>query len=706
LPEEEGGGTVTGTTGELTYEGSLAVLSGGVELFYEDLKVQAERIQFDLDTEQLEADGGVVFDQGPRRLAGATLSYNMESELGSVTEVTGQVTNDYYFRGSRVEKTGPDTYLIEDGVFTSCSPDDPPWSFRFKRVVVRVDGFARARSTTFRANGVPIVYLPYILWPVREARTSGLLVPKPGYSSHRGFSLGLAYFQALGRSFDTTLQLDLFTGGAPEGALGTGSYLGFGNEWRWRPSEHTDGRFEGYVIRDPDEDEVRWRVNLDHEARNLPFGFRGVVSIEDASDFDFFRDFERRGDRNSIRQLYSRGFLTKNWSAHSLNVLFDNRETFISDDRLVELRQLPEVEYRLRSTRLGRSPLYLAIRSSANLLDVERSPRLDASYGRADLLPELTLPVRSKPWLALSLTAGGRVTWWGDSLLTSEEKQVDPGESDFRGEALTRFVPTLAAEVVGPSFSRIYNGGGEHFSKLKHVVEPRFDYRFFDEFDEFERVPLFDEIDSIPGANVGRVSLVNRLLAKPVDDDAGGAREILSLELFRDYSFDEEQPLQFSSDRTITSSLGPLGTLLRFSPSQTTNVRAEVTYNTLFSGLDGTSLSSTFALPGNNRIGILWSTRRQSEFDVTRTHQIRLSSQIGLVPRKLQLVSAVNYDIQRSLLQLQRHILTWQGSCYSLALEYGDFLNDDRRDREYRFLVTLKNVGTFLDITGGLSEEF
>ncbi|HUP25062.1 MAG TPA: LPS assembly protein LptD [Thermoanaerobaculia bacterium] len=705
LPEEEGGGTVAGTTSELSYEGSLAVLSGGVELSYQDVKVRAERIEFDLDTEQLEASGDVVFDQGPRRLTGTTMSYNLGTDLGTLTEVTGQVTDDYYFRGSRVEKTGPDTYVVEHGVFTSCSPEDPPWSFRFRRVRVRVDGFARARSATFRAKNFPVVYLPYVLWPVRETRTSGLLVPKPGYSSRRGPSLGLAYFQTLGRSFDTTIELDLFAGGAPLGAAGSGSYLGLGNEFRWRPSETTTGRFEGYAIRDPDLDEVRWRANLAHEARDLPFGFRGVVSIEEASDFDFFRDFERRGDRNSIRQLYSRGFLTKNWSAHSVNILFDNRETLVGTDRLVELRQLPEIEYRLRSKRLGRSPLYLQVRSSAHLLDVERSERLDAAYGRADVLPELTLPVRSAPWLALSVTAGGRFTWWGDSLLTSVERQEDPGDSDFRGESLSRFVPTLTAEVVGPSFSRIFDAGGKNFSKLKHVIEPRFDYRYFDDFDEQERIPLFDEIDNLQGANVGRFSLVHRLLAKPVEERAG-AREILSFELFRNYSFDEETPLQFSTDREQQRRAGPLGTLVRFSPSNTTNLRAEATYNTLFGGIESTSFSSSFSLPANNRIGVLWSTRRQPELDVTRTHQIRLSTQIGLVPRRLMLASSVNYDIQRSLLQLQRHILSYQGSCYSLSLEYGDFLNGDRRDREYRFMVTLKNVGTFLDITGGQSEEF
>jgi hypothetical protein len=76
-----------------------------------------------------------------------------------------------------------------------------------------------------------------------------------------------------------------------------------------------------------------------------------------------------------------------------------------------------------------------------------------------------------------------------------------------------------------------------------------------------------------------------------------------------------------------------------------------------------------------------------------------------LVPQRLRLDSQVNYDFENRLLQLQRHIMTWSGNCYSLRIEYGDFLRGEDRDSEFRFAVTFKNVGTFFDITGGDSEE-
>jgi len=703
LPAEEGGGTVTGSTGSMASgdRQDLVVLDGCVELLYEDVKLRALRLELDLETEDMVATGGVLFDEGPRRLTASRVEYNFDTELGRFQDVVGFVSSDYFFRGESVEKIGEDTYLVERGVFTSCEAVPPPWSFRASRIRIRADHFARARNATFRAKKVPVLYLPYILWPVREERTSGFLVPKPGYSKRRGASLGIAYYQTFGRSFDTTFEVDVYTGSAPEGSVGSGSFLGLGNELRYRPTEGTRGIFEGYAIRDPELDEWRWRFELEHESNDLPGGFRGVLQVEDVSDFDFFQDFERRADVNAQRQIYSNGFLTRNRGPHSLNILIDSRETFVSDDRVVTLRQLPEVEYKLRSRRLGELPLYLQMRAAVNYLDVDRSERIQSRYGRADLFPELTLPIRSAPWWSLSVTTGARYTWYEDSLFTPQELGAEPADSDFRGETLSRFVPTASAELVGPSFSRIFEGGGKWFSRLKHVFEPRITYSFFDEFDDQERVPLFDEVDRVLGRNVGRFSLVNRLLAKPADEAAGGAREILSLEIFQEYSFDGDEPLQRSRDQLLTRASGPLTALFRFNPSRRTSLRTETAYNTLFGELESTSVSGSFGIGTSSNVGVRWTTRTDAETGESRTHQVRFSSRFPLYPRKVTLNTSVNYDIERSMLQLQRYILEYRGSCFQMSFEVSDYRTGTRRDTEYRFLLTLKNVGTFLDFTGG-----
>ncbi|HWN43328.1 MAG TPA: LPS assembly protein LptD, partial [Thermoanaerobaculia bacterium] len=692
FPEDEGGGSASGSAGDLEYvRDNYAVLIGSVKIKYQDVDVQADRAEIDLLTKIVTAKGNVVVDQGPRRMAGETLEYDLDTKTGTLTNATAHVAQDYFFSGTELAKISETEYTVKDGMFTSCSQETPDWSFRLKDAVVEVDGYARVHNASMRAKKLPIFYTPYILWPVKSDRTSGLLIPNIGYSDRRGASVGLAYFQTLGRSYDTTLHLDLYTQ----------SYIGIGNDFRYRPTEGTKGELIAFAVRDPEDlvdEEWRWKTEWNHETTDLPAGMRGVVNFLDFSDFNFFRDFERDFDRNTLRFIDSRAFATGNWGSHLLNILVNSRETFVGaglDDVRVEQRKLPEVEYRLRSTRLGKVPLYAQFQGSVSYLDLVRPNSYAGQYGRVDAFPQLTLPIRSVPWLNLSLTAGERITWYGDSL--------DGTGTSFDGEALTRLIPFGSSEIVGPSFSRIFDGGFG-FDKLKHVVEPRWTYTYLGEIDDRSEVPLFDEVDDLRSTNQGRLALVNRVLAKP--EGEGSAREVFLFELARRVSFDDTQPLQQSSNGLVQSTEGPLEALVRVNPTERTSVKFEANYSTLFSGLASTELSGELGLGGTgNSIGVTWFTRYQPETNTTQSNQLRVGGSIGLF-KNIRVESQVNYDFEQQLLQQQRWIVNFTQQCYGLRLEMRDFragVGPRTRDKDFRFSLSLKNVGTFLDLTSRTS---
>jgi LPS-assembly protein len=697
IDEESGGGTAVVLAEELDLEGEIYVLIGRVEVQYQDIEIRADRAELDAATGSVTALGNVVLDQGPSRLTGATISFDLEEKTGALTQARGYVSSDYYFRGEEVHKTGDVSYSVLRGAFSSCSQDVPGWSFTTKRTNFVIDGYARTRGAAMRVKNVPVFYWPYMIWPVKPERSSGLLVPKPGYSARQGTTLGLAYFQTLGNSVDTTFHFD----------YSSEDYNSFGNQFRYQPTEGTSGLLEAVFIEDPTLDSTRWRVTYQHDSKDLPAGFRGIVRVDEASDFDYFRDFEREVRNNSRRQLYSFGYLSRNWGRQSMNLIVDRRETLISGDSVVELSQLPELEYQVRATQLGNTPLYLGLKSAFHYLSSSRSDRFDESYERLNLSPVLTLPFRAFPWLSFSVDAGADFTYWGNSLYRADELDPDnPPPSVYRDETLDRLVPTLRAEIVGPSISRVFNGGQKKWSKFKHIVEPRFAYAFIETFDEADRIPRFDELDVIRGANVARMSFINRLLAKPVDEGSGGGREIMSLELFQLRSFDDDRPLQRSQDGTKTSQGGPLTLLYRYQPSRNTTLRQEVRYSTLFSGLESAATSGSFAF-GRHSAGLRWTTRLNPELDRTTKNQFRVSTDFSLIRDKLRYITGLSYDANTGFLSQQRHIFNYTGSCWGFVFEYSEWARNQlaEKDRVFRFSVNLKNVGTFLDFAGGENES-
>ncbi|MEM8933375.1 MAG: LPS assembly protein LptD, partial [Acidobacteriota bacterium] len=578
-----------------------------------------------------------------------------------------------------------------------------------------------------RFGKVPVLYFPYILWPATTERSSGWLIPKPSYSDRRGFHVGLAYYRTLGRSADATFYAD----------LSTKEYQGLGFEYRYTPTENTQGIFESYYLFEPVDQDVpfpirdptrslgedRWKVAWTHESKNLWGDWRGVINLELFSDFDYERDIDRTFDRQTRPFQYSNAFLTSNRGNQSWNVMVDQQIRLDNVGTRATLRQLPEIEYQVRSTRLGSSNVYFDLRSSVNYFfaefedrDIQNDDgtttpgdRVSFDYGRLDLAPSLSVPLSNLTWLSAKLTVAGRVTHYTDSLADPEEPDQLASDEPLPGGSLTRVFPSAALEIVGPSVSKIFETDGKRFSKYKHIIEPRINYVWVDQYDDANRISIFDGIDRFFPQNGVVVSIVNRLLAKPRDEEKGGAFEIASFELAQGYIFDD-----FDEDPTNDDSDGPLVASLRYNPSDVTSLRAEAVYDSDISQLTSFRLSGGVQVSENFGFGLSYSALWNDMGDETKD-QVRFSTQIGLGDR-LTLGLEGSYDNldfnqvafpDRERWLNRRLVLDYQAECLSWLLEYRettlgfqplDAADQKFDDSEIRFSLTLKNVGTFLDI--------
>jgi len=245
--------------------------------------------------------------------------------------------------------------------------------------------------------------------------------------------------------------------------------------------------------------------------------------------------------------------------------------------------------------------------------------------------------------------------------------------------------------------------------KFKHIIEPRFTYTYQGNVadDVQTETPRFDEIDTQAGLNFGRMALDNRLLGK-TNTENGVAREVLYFEIARNYSFDNKAPQQVSIlDPTVTSQAGPLETLLRFNPTQKISLTATATYGTLFRGITSTGLTGSYGFGPGNNVAATWFTSSVPETNKSVSNQVRLSGVINVPIWNLKFEGQVNYDFEQGLLQQDQIAMTYTSQCYALHLEFRDFrsgtstgvLNGQiASDREIRFSLSLKNVGTFLDL--------
>jgi LPS-assembly protein len=705
------------------WEGSEEVV-----IEYQDIKITADEAHYDFPTRTAILTGHVVIDQGPTRLSGSRGTFRFETKTGVLEDATADLPPTFHIVARTIEKIGEATYRIDHGVFTACDVPDPEWSFTLSEAVVTLDDYARMKNVAFRAGPVPVLFTPYMMWPTTEDRASGMLVPGIGYSNRRGGYLGLSYYWVTGRPTDLTTQVDVFTDGT----------FGVGQEVRWRPTPESAGFFQGYLVRDqqatvcvplseapdggngfctlPDgslgvyeyQPETRWKVRLDHVSDDLPFGFRGVLSIRDYSDQQFLQDFERSFALNSARQISSRGFLTKNVGADSLNVRFERSETFYTSTVLQE--RLPTVEFLHRTAPIGRSPFYLALQSSLSALYINRGRTLTGgelprgTYGRFDLYPIVSFPFKEIPWLSLTARAGGRFTGYTNS--------TNPEQTQFIGESFSREYGEAGLSLVGPSFSRIYEAGIGPWDRFKHVIEPRVTYDWVSEVDDPSRIPAFDEIDTALGRNVVRYSLINRLLARQARGMPGSAEEIASFEIAQTYFFELPQTLFPLPPGTDTRrKTGPIEGILRLSRGGLFHVDGRLAYDTYGNQVTNATLTAG-ATWKTNYLTASWfgsrpvlATPLPPEAPSPNNDQLRFAAGLDL-GKYFRLDTSVSWDVTQNLVQEDRSLLTYKGSCFTVFLEVRELRLPPAPRRDYRIVVNLKDIGTLLDVNGSLDALF
>ena len=656
---------------------------GSVHILYQDIEIHCDEVDYDHSSGDLVARGNVIVDRGPSRFTAEEARFNLETKTGIFVNATAYIDPMYTFTGHEIEKLDDTHYRVDHATFTTCSTDGrPPWSFHVRSAMVEEEGMGKFKGTAMRVKGVPVFYLPYMVWPMKKERSAGLLMPRLGYSSRRGFNIGLPVFIPIGRSYDTTVFADYYSEG----------FFGLGNSWRWAPVARARGEINLYGIRDQENDEFQWKIFGHHVDEDF-LGFKLLAQIESLSDIDFWQDFDRSFDANTRRDLYSFVYLTRSFGPYALNLRADNRRTFLTTEDVV-LSQIPEIEVRSGSTAILHSPVYLNLIGSMNYLSADRGDNLKGTYGRADLFPQFSYTLPGPPWLSITPRVGGRFTYY------TSQYELDPVTSrptSFVDEPVSRIYATGAVDIVGPSLSRVFEGGVGKYEKTKHLIEPRIEYRYLTTTTDVSRIPIFDEVDSTPkDASLVRMVLANRLLGR--DREGVGTRELGSLEFIQDYSFGE--PLNLG-EAGSTSQLGPLGMALRLTPTPGTGFDARLSYDLLFKNLRSTSLAASVQRP-IGMLNLTWYESFNPRTGDRFSSQVR--SMIGF--RKagfpLDVTVQIAYDIVRAQLGDQRYGINYTGSCWNISAQYRDTKIGAFPNREFLIVIGLKGVGNLPEIKGSL----
>ena len=489
--------------------------SGNAVVTKGETTMKADTITVNRTTNALNAQGNVVVTDPQGRIEADSLQFELEDETGTIREGTVRLPrHQYILTGKLLQKSYGQTYHIENGSFTTCQCEDfqqADWSVSGNTVDVDLRGKGEVRGGTFRVRGIPLIYLPYGVVPVRNERQSGFLFPDFGFSNKRGFVWQQPFYWDINRSYDLTLTTD----------LETAARMGVWGEFRYAPNLYTEGQFSASYfneqIRGPATTSTstdRWSITGTHRQR-LSDDVQMYSDLFFVSDDLFLREISHSAlnlpaaggsadwNLRTRRFTDSRAGGVKVWDRAMLRTEAIYYQD-LQQDQNFAFQVLPRMQFQ------GHQRFWNDRLEASLALQGDNFFR-NKGYGgqRFDIAPSLAMPFHWKDYLFGDLRVTGRETVYH---LTSQ----DPGLSalttpDLRGNR-TREIVQFAANM-GTRFSRVFDVNWGRLLKLQHVVEPEVSYLYVPYTDQND-LPLYDSLDRINRRNTLIYGVTNRFLGK------------------------------------------------------------------------------------------------------------------------------------------------------------------------------------------------
>lgn len=289
------------------------VARGNVRITQPDRVLTADWMTFSPRTSQALATGNVVVVAGDDVMKAEVLHFRLDNLEGLVFdgELGGPGTK-FLMKGDVIQKTEDSEYVFTDAEFTSCrcpeEDDRLPWKVKAKDATLDVGGYGTAKNTTFNILGVPALWFPWMVYPLKTDRASGFLFPEWNAAARTGLDFGFPFFWAVHEQVGIILK--------PRWLQDNGLMFSASAEYVFG-ADSSGSLFGSYL---PDDDQVdpddpstpfdpdRWAFEWIHD-HYLPKDWRWVVDWRVFSDNLYPFDFKDFTDYRKDRVVESKTFV-------------------------------------------------------------------------------------------------------------------------------------------------------------------------------------------------------------------------------------------------------------------------------------------------------------------------------------------------------------------------------------------------------------
>jgi lipopolysaccharide assembly outer membrane protein LptD (OstA) len=315
------------------------VLDGDAHLSYRDLELHSRKVEFDSQKNTLVAEGHPQIVEKGEELNGQLMTYDLDRKVGTVYQATTEYERGLY-HGKEIRKATDNELDVLGGSYSTCDLDDPHYHFSSHYMKIYLKDKMVAKPLIFYIRNVPILALPFWVFPIKPGRHSGFLFPQVefGFNTTTGqFVRNGGYYWAPNDYFDLTGAGDYYQGTTttPAGWAARG-------ELNYKLLYEFDGHMEGRLDRSTTVGGSQTENYQFYGTHQQTLGERTRISA--LGNFVSSREYSQSAFAYSTSDINSRlnRFLTSSIQiSHyadwiSLNAIVDRRQDLDADQTLVD----------------------------------------------------------------------------------------------------------------------------------------------------------------------------------------------------------------------------------------------------------------------------------------------------------------------------------------------------------------------------------
>ncbi|WFC14979.1 LPS assembly protein LptD [Aeromonas salmonicida] len=313
----------------------LEAKQGGTAVYQGDVKVRQGVRKFDSDYAELDqksrdviAIGNIYYNDGQITVTSdKTLKSNLDTKNSELEEGKYQVHGSPV-RGSadRVTMTNNNQNITLEGAqYTTCPPGQEVWTLKAGSIDIdQTEVFGEAWNASLWLYDYPVFYFPYINFPIKDERKTGLLYPGYTQSSKNGMDITQPFYWNIAPNYDATITSRFMD------RRGLMEQV----EFRYMPDPaHAGSLYFENLADDKQYDETpslneklsdghRYLLNARHSSRFADNAMQ--VSIDYTKvrdrDYNYFNDFSPKVGtqvENQLQQSLMAGYFQQNWNLNT-----------------------------------------------------------------------------------------------------------------------------------------------------------------------------------------------------------------------------------------------------------------------------------------------------------------------------------------------------------------------------------------------------